>query len=474
MAVKTPEQIRIEADNIYAEINQNGARSGDLSSTIDRITLYGHIVSGILARDGAVEAANITSTGSGGLGLYGAVYQRMAEALENLDDHFDAIAGTEGNLAQQSVTIAEQTVKIKEYLDTATPGNLASMLTNIAYSLDANQVTVELTVNTEDIFLINEIVTGGASGRVLSQHNGKIYIDNASGSFTGTITGATTGSTATITDYSVVKNLGTESRQHNRQADSVRLYLENDAVARYNATIDLDPGPGRRRIPDWSGPDSITLFEGDELIIRIADNDDNGKNGYGPIWIVDGLQYFPLTNNLTFDKIAVPNGDNLSGNGSHYGGQIVWKIPYGTSGTYYFVSEDLGVQAPIIIKSRAFTRDEKITGSIKGNGHIEKYTPTSERGLRVLQIYDINHEFQVGETVTGESSKQTAVIKDIIHFNNEAQIGGSGLEDLAGASIYKTFIEEGFANKTDNNVSGEEQSDAIKKMRALINGARNI
>jgi hypothetical protein len=101
------------------------------------------------------------------------------------------------------------------------------------------------------------------------------------------------------------------------------------------------------------------------------------------------------------------------------------------------------------------------------------YDATSSIGFRAIDIYDIHHEFEVGETITGDSSNLSGEIIDIIHYNQIKGTSGSE-NDLALGALYKTFIEEGYAADITNNVSSRQQSLAIERYRAAISGAKGI
>ena len=171
----------------------------------------------------------------------------------------------------------------------------------------------------------------------------------------------------------------------------------------------------------------------------------------------------------------MPNNKGvMTNNGSSYGKTITWKIPYGTKKEYYiYVDGSINASGKITINSQPWIQDEKVTGSIKGEGYVMNYDATSSLGLRAIDIYDIHHEFEVGETITGNSSNLTGEIIDIIHYN---QIRGSagGSNDLALGALYKTFIEEGYAADLSNNVSARQQALSIERYRAAISGAKGI
>jgi len=174
-------------------------------------------------------------------------------------------------------------------------------------------------------------------------------------------------------------------------------------------------------------------------------------------------------------KVALPNIEGiLKNNGASYGQTITWKIPFDTRGKYYiYVEGDKRATGTININTAPWRVDEKVTGSIKGEGYVLGYTPVSQTGLRGIDIYDIHHQFEIGETITGDSSGLTGEIIDIIHYNQILTQRDSANE-LGLAALYKTFVEEGYAANISNHVSAKQQALSIQRIRSAINNAKGI
>lgn len=174
-------------------------------------------------------------------------------------------------------------------------------------------------------------------------------------------------------------------------------------------------------------------------------------------------------------KVALPNIEGiLKNNGASYGQTITWKIPFDTRGKYYiYVEGDKRATGTININTAPWRVDEKVTGSIKGEGYVLGYTPVSQTGLRGIDIYDIHHQFEIGETITGDSSGLTGEIIDIIHYNQILTQRDSENE-LGLAALYKTFVEEGYAADISNHVPAKQQALSIQKIRSAINSAKGI
>ena len=174
-------------------------------------------------------------------------------------------------------------------------------------------------------------------------------------------------------------------------------------------------------------------------------------------------------------KVALPNIEGiLSNNGASYGQTITWKIPFDTRGKYYiYVEGNKRATGTITINTAPWRVDEKVTGNIKGEGYVLGYTPVSQTGLRGIDIYDIHHQFEIGETITGDSSGLTGEIIDIIHYN-QILTQRDSVNELGLAALYKTFVEEGYAADVSNNVSAKQQALSIQKIRSAINNAKGI
>lgn len=312
---------------------------------------------------------------------------------------------------------------------------------------------------------------------MLYQNGNKLVVANASGNYSGTITGTTSTSEATVTDYDIKNNFAADAKQYTRQADAIRVFLAIPSSSKQTSRISFDYYDNRTIRDDRFriNVEDVTLNEGDTLSVRIGTPREQWRDPNFKVWIVDSLEYFEDDINADPGRVAVPNSTGvMTNNGSSYGNTITWKIPYGTKSSYYiYVDGNKKASGKITIQTDPWLQDEKITGSIKGEGYLLNYDATSSIGYRALDIYDIHHEFEVGETITGNRSNLSGEIIDIIHYN---QIRGSvgSANDLALGAIYKTFIEEGYAADITNNVTSREQSLAIERFRAAISGAKGI
>jgi len=355
--------------------------------------------------------------------------------------------------------------------------NLASLFKNIESHLNAFEDTVELILDSAPSFILGEEITGGASGKVLYQNDNKLIISKASGSYTGTITGVGSAQSASIEDYNLTNNLGSDVKQYTRQADAVRVFLNIPSASKASSAVTFSYYDDRTKASDRFriNVGNISVDEGDTLSVKIGTPKEQWKDPNFKVWIVDSLEYFENDINANPDRVAVPNNKGvMTNNGSSYGKTITWKIPYGTKKEYYiYVDGRINVSGKITINSQPWLPDEKIIGSIKGEGYLMNYDATSSIGFRAIDIYDIHHEFEVGETITGDSSNLSGEIIDIIHYNQIKGTSG-GINDLALGALYKTFIEEGYAADITNNVSSRQQSLSIERYRAAISGAKGI
>lgn len=375
-------------------------------------------------------------------------------------------------------SISESLSSIETSLNVAIPGNLASQFSNIESHLNAFENTVELTLDTPaPSFIVNEEVTGAATGKVLYQNGNKLVVANASGNYSGTVTGTTSTSEATVTDYDVKNNFAADAKQYTRQADAIRVFLSTPSASKARGSVTFNYYDNRTKRSDRFkiNVDNVSVNEGDTLSISIGTPKEEWKDPNFKVWIVDSLEYFEDDVNADPSRIAVPNNKGvMTNNGSSYGKTITWKIPYGTKKEYYiYVDGSINASGKITINSQPWIQDEKVTGSIKGEGYVMNYDATSSLGLRAIDIYDIHHEFEVGETITGNSSNLTGEIIDIIHYNQIRGSAGSS-NDLALGALYKTFIEEGYAADLSNNVSARQQALSIERYRAAISGAKGI
>jgi hypothetical protein len=373
--------------------------------------------------------------------------------------------------------IATSLESIANSLNVGVTENLAAKISNIESHLNAFEDTVELILDSAPAFNLHENITGGATGRVVYQNGNRLIIANASGNYTGTITGSVSLASAVVQDYNLTNNLGSDVKQYTRQADAVRVFLNIPSASKASSAVTFSYYDDRTKVSDRFriNVGNISVDEGDTLSVKIGTPKEQWKDPNFKVWIVDSLEYFENDINANPDRVAVPNNKGLmTNNGSSYGKTITWKIPYGTKKEYYiYVDGRINVSGKITINSQPWLPDEKIIGSIKGEGYLMNYDATSSIGFRAIDIYDIHHEFEVGETITGDSSNLSGEIIDIIHYN---QIKGtSGAEnDLALGALYKTFIEEGYAADITNNVSSRQQSLAIERYRAAISGAKGI
>mgnify|MGYP001372808561 CR=1 FL=1 len=364
-------------------------------------------------------------------------------------------------------------------LDTSITDNLASLFKNIESHLNAFEDTVELILDSAPSFILNEEVTGGATGRVLYQNGNKIIISNASGSYTGTITGVSSSNSASIEDYNLSNNLGSDIKQYTRQADAIRVFLEVPPSTKKSGSVSFNYDVRRGRDDYSINVSDYVVAEGDTISVRIGDIRNKNRDEFidpdFKVWIVDSLTYFDEDINADPSRVAIPNSTGvMTNNGSSYNKTITWKIPYGTKRNYYiYVDGRKSATGKITINTSPWIQDEKITGSIKGEGHLLNYESTSALGYRALDIYDIHHEFKIGETISGNKSGLSGTILDIIHYN-QIFSGASDISDFASAALYKTFIEEGYAGDITNNVTARQQSLSIERFRGAISGAKGI
>ncbi len=373
--------------------------------------------------------------------------------------------------------IATSLESIANSLNVGVTENLAAKISNIESHLNAFEDTVELILDSAPAFNLHENITGGATGRVVYQNGNRLIIANASGNYTGTITGSVSLASAVVQDYNLTNNLGSDVKQYTRQADAVRVFLNIPSASKASSAVTFSYYDDRTKVSDRFriNVGNISVDEGDTLSVKIGTPKEQWKDPNFKVWIVDSLEYFENDINANPDRVAVPNNKGLmTNNGSSYGKTITWKIPYGTKKEYYiYVDGRINVSGKITINSQPWLPDEKIIGSIKGEGYLMNYDATSSIGFRAIDIYDIHHEFEVGETITGDSSNLSGEIIDIIHYNQIKGTSGSE-NDLALGALYKTFIEEGYAADITNNVSSRQQSLAIERYRAAISGAKGI
>jgi hypothetical protein len=373
--------------------------------------------------------------------------------------------------------IATSLESIANSLNVGVTENLAAKISNIESHLNAFEDTVELILDSAPAFNLHENITGGATGRVVYQNGNRLVIANASGNYTGTITGSVSTASAVIEDYNLTNNLGSDVKQYTRQADAIRVFLAIPSASKESSRVTFDYYDNRtiRDNRFEINVEDVSLSEGDTLSVRIGTPRERWRDPNFKVWIVDSLEYFKDDVNADPSRIAVPNSKGvMTNNGSSYGQTITWKIPYGTKESYYiYVDGSKKASGKIAISTNPWIQDEKVTGSIKGEGYVMNYNATSSLGFRAIDIYDIHHEFEIGETISGSKSGNSGTILDIIHYN---QIKGSagGANDLALGALYKTFIEEGYAADISNNVSSREQSLAIERYRAAISGAKGI
>ncbi len=373
--------------------------------------------------------------------------------------------------------IATSLESIANSLNVGVTENLAAKISNIESHLNAFEDTVELILDSAPAFNLHENITGGATGRVVYQNGNRLIIANASGNYTGTITGSVSLASAVVQDYNLTNNLGSDVKQYTRQADAVRVFLNIPSASKASSAVTFSYYDDRTKVSDRFriNVGNISVDEGDTLSVKIGTPKEQWKDPNFKVWIVDSLEYFENDINANPDRVAVPNNKGImTNNGSSYGKTITWKIPYGTKKEYYiYVDGRINVSGKITINSQPWLPDEKIIGSIKGEGYLMNYDATSSIGFRAIDIYDIHHEFEVGETITGDSSNLSGEIIDIIHYNQIKGTSGSE-NDLALGALYKTFIEEGYAADITNNVSSRQQSLAIERYRAAISGAKGI
>lgn len=375
------------------------------------------------------------------------------------------LADTSGTTEERAIAIdysnyykriATALETIANELNSNRAGNLTSIFSVIESHLNANQNLIKLK-NITGTFLQNELVTGNANGRVVSQIGNSLILDNITSNpaNSGSITGSQSGIISNYTTWHPGKNIA----QDIRQKTMMRLYI--DDVSATNASISIP-----QNNQEWSRPSSATINETGTVTVT------SNRSNINSLWLVDSLSYFPLVD-TSIDKIAIID-ERITGSGTS---SLTFTSNYNSTGTYYVVNEsdvDSGVPVAVVtITNENWITDEEIEGNIQGYGHLETYTAVSERGKRYLDVIDIKEDFRIGETITGKQSGKSANILDIIRLNHEHTTFGSS-NGLGEAALYKLYVEEGQILKTDNNVSSDQLPSAITKLRRLRSQAGNI
>jgi hypothetical protein len=251
-----------------------------------------------------------------------------------------------------------------------------------------------------------------------------------------------------------IAKIRASTRYNERRLKIARLYISDGTST--SGSINIDNA-------DLNDSYSATLTETGNLNIT------SNRPGYTTLYLVNSQTYFPLGDNA-IDTIYLSR-KTLTGQGTS---SISWATQYGDEGTYYLyreVSDDYILAGTITINGSDWITDEKITGSANSaTGYIETYSATSKRGKRFLDIIDIEREdagvdnitddFELGETITGSVSGNTALIEDIIYFNHEHENYNTA-GTLGAAALYKLLVDEGSIINTDNNVDGPSKLESL-------------
>jgi hypothetical protein len=261
-----------------------------------------------------------------------------------------------------------------------------------------------------------------------------------------------------------VSKIRASTRYAERRKKVCRLYISDSNVN--NANIGIDRNDEGRTY-------SASFPESGELSIG------SNRQHFQRLWLVKSTSYFPLSEGTTIDQVAMVR-EGLTGQGTN---SVRWVTEYGDRGNYYLYRETQGqvfLAGTITVTDESWTRDEKVTGGTSGTtGYLETYAEKSQRGIRYIDIIDVEkfdendvditfEDFQIGESVVGSESGRSANIVDIIRFNHEHETYPSDSR-LGDAALYKLYVEEGNILKIDNNVDKESQEEALAVLRSKLN-----